>query len=85
MSASERFLQIERQILVGRARGSLVDELEDVLLEESDALWRLMSAEERELANSRIAAAIAASAPASLGLVDRPMPVGSRNPPRVAA
>lgn len=85
VSAADRYHQIEREILVGRARGTLNEAQEDDLLEESDALWLLLSAEERREVEDRIRVCVAADAPTELGLVDLPVEVGHTDAPRAAA
>ena len=79
MSAADRFYQIERQIMVGRARGNLTEALEDELLEESDELWRLMEAD------LRVRVYVATEAPEDLRLVDRVIVRGDVFAPRMAA
>ena len=85
MSAADRFYQIERQIMVGRARGNLTEALEDELLEESDELWRLMTEVERAEADQRVRVYAATEAPEDLRLVDRVIVRGDVFAPRMAA
>lgn len=85
MIAADRFHQIEREIMVGRARGTLNEAQEDELLEESDALWLVLSVDERSEVEERVRGYVAADAPAVLGLVDRPVEVGNTDAPRAAA
>ena len=63
MSAADRYDQVELQIMVGRARGTLTLEHEDALLEESDELWLLLTEEERAEVDRRVRGYIAAEAP----------------------
>ncbi len=85
MSAADRFYQIERQLVIGRARGTISEELEDEFLEESDELWRLMTPEEREEADRRVRGYLAPDAPDDIHLVERTVADGGKEAPRMAA
>lgn len=85
MSAADRYYQVERQIMVGRARGTLTEAREDELLEESDDLWRLLTTEERAEVDARVLGYVALDAPAALGLLDTAAPIGTCDAPRRAA
>jgi hypothetical protein len=62
--------RLEVRILRGRALGLLPEETEDAILEEMDALWRLMTSEERAAANARLEEARRSRAPVDLKLRD---------------
>ena len=85
MGVADSFHQLERQIMIGRARGTLTEEAEDLLLEESDDLWRRMAPDERDKADRRVRTYIAASAPAELGFQDRRLETGTCEGPLIAA
>ena len=85
MSAADRYYQVERQVMVGRARGTLTEAGEDELLEESDDLWLQMTMEERAEADARVEGYIALQAPEVLGLLDTAVPIGQGDAPRRAA
>lgn len=74
--AVDCFYQISHQILIGRARGTLSEEKEDALLEESDLCWRAMTIEERDEANRRIQSFAKIEAAKDLKLVDLPVEKG---------
>jgi len=71
--AATSYESLETRILRGRALGILPEETEDAILEEMDALWRLMTQEERDAANARIQEARRIKAPEHLNLKDVPL------------
>ncbi|MBI4605104.1 MAG: hypothetical protein HY721_24335 [Planctomycetes bacterium] len=77
--------RLEVRILRGRALGILPEETEDVILEEMDALWRLMTSEERAAANARVQEARRTMAPADMKLKDVSLSDGDSRLPREAA
>jgi len=83
--AATSYENLEVRILRGRALGLLPEETEDAILEEMDALWRLMNEEEREAANARIQEARRIKAPEHLNLMDVPLVEGDGRLPREAA
>lgn len=85
MSAADRYYQVERQIMVGRARGTLSEAREDELLEESDDLWLQLTPEERAEVDARVLGYVALDAPEALGLLDTAVAIGAGAGPRRAA
>jgi hypothetical protein len=83
LSAADRYYQIERLIMVGRARCTLSEAHEDELLEESDELWRLLTPAEREEVDERVSRYALAEAAPSLGLLDCALERGDWTPPRI--
>lgn len=85
MSAADRYYLVERQIMVGRARGTLTEEQEDALLEETDELWLLLTEDERSEVDRRVRSYVTSEAPEDLGLLDRSVDRGDTVAPRIAA
>jgi hypothetical protein len=85
VGVASRYYEVERQVMVGRARGTLAEAREDELLEESDELWLAMTDAERAEVDARVREYVTADAPASLGMVDLPVDVGQGDMPRAAA
>jgi hypothetical protein len=85
MTPSERHEVLERQILRGRALGTIVEQAEDALLETLDDLWSEMSEEDRRAASERSVRRGGLIAPESLGLRDAVRNPGDQALPREAA
>jgi len=83
--AAISYERLEVRILRGRALGILPEETEDAILEEMDALWRLMTSEERTAANARVQEAGRTKAPADMKLKDVLLSDGDSRLPREAA
>ena len=62
MTATQRYAQLEQQLLTGRSDGTLTDDAETALLEEMDVAWDALDARERALASVRAACLSAGSA-----------------------
>lgn len=63
MTATQRYAQMEQQLLMGRADGTLTGEAETALLEEMDEAWDVLDERERALASARAACLSAESPP----------------------
>ena len=83
--AARRVRQLEEFVLTRRALSTLSEEREDAILEEMDELWLQMTEEERKEINRRARDRVTVEAPDKLGLRDRAMQRGSREPPRMVA
>ena len=83
--AALSYERLEVRILRGRALGILPEETEDAILEEMDALWRLMTPEERAAANARLEEARRSRAPEDMKFKDVSVSEGDSKLPREAA
>ncbi len=83
--AALSYEKLEARLLRGRVLDVLPEATDDAILEAMDALWRLMTMEERTAAEARVQAARRASAPDSLNLCDIPLSEGESGLPREAA
>lgn len=81
--AARRLQQLEDMVYNGRAFGTLSEKEEDVVLGWVDRLWPQMSSREKEAVNKRSERLANLTAPIDLQLVDREVPAGSRQLPRI--
>ncbi len=80
--AALSYERLEVRILRGQALGILLEETEDAILEEMDALWRLMTPEERAAAKARLEEAGRSRAPEDMKLKDVSLSEGASRLPR---
>ncbi len=80
--AASAYEHLTASLLRNRAAGTLTDKEDDAVLMDLDAIWRQMTAEERNAAEERLKKARQATAPKSLGLIDVPVEEGESHLPR---
>ena len=89
-NAAERYEELTRQLLEGRARGDFEEgtpgeEAEDALLEKMDDCWAAMSEPERDEADRRLEESRRITAPDELNTEDVSVPSGADFMPRQVA